>query len=247
MRIPRIFTTQTLTANATLTLEEGPSIHLSRALRMVADDSLILFDGAGSEWPARIQQVSKKAVTVILGERNERSSESPLQIHLGIAISRGERMDWVVQKATELGVSAITPLLSERTEVKLKGERVEKKLRHWQQIAISACEQSGRNTLPQLHPLTQLTDWATAVAAQRKYVLHHRAGAAGTSQASEPPSSVALLVGPEGGLDDAEIASAGHAGFTALALGPRVLRTETAPVAAIAIVQARWGDMSILS
>lgn len=242
MRKPRIYSAQPLTSGATLALEEGPSVHIARALRMRADDSLVLFDGRGSEWPAHIRQVDKKAVTVTLGERSERSCESPLHIHVGIAISRGDRMDWIIQKATELGVSAITPLRSERSEVKLKGERAEKKLRHWQQIAISACEQCGRNTLPQLDALAQLTDWASAVDAHRKYVLHHRASA--TAKISEIPSSIALLIGPEGGLTDAEIAGSEQAGFSALALGPRVLRTETAPLAAIAILQARWGDMA---
>ena len=242
MRKPRIYSKQSLTSGATLALEEGQSVHVARALRMKTDDLLVLFEGRGSEWPAHIRQVDKKAVTVELGERSERSSESPLHIHIGIAISRGDRMDWIIQKATELGVSAITPLRSERSEVKLKGERAEKKLRHWQQIAISACEQSGRNTLPQLGSLTQLSDWAGNVDAKTKYVLHHRASA--TAEISETPSSIALLIGPEGGLTEAEIASSEQAGFTALALGPRVLRTETAPLAAIAILQARWGDMA---
>ncbi|MEP6389623.1 MAG: 16S rRNA (uracil(1498)-N(3))-methyltransferase [Halioglobus sp.] len=241
MRKPRIYSPQPLTSGATLVLEEGPSNHIARALRMKANDSLVLFDGQGNQWPAQIDHVDKKAVTVCLGERNEHSSESPLHIHIGIAISRGDRMDWIIQKATELGVSAVTPLRSERSEVKLKGDREEKKLRHWRQISISACEQCGRNTLPQLNPLTSLTEWVSAVDAQKKYVLHHRASAA--AEAGETPSSVALLIGPEGGLNDVEINNSEHAGFTALALGPRVLRTETAPLAAVAILQARWGDM----
>jgi len=243
MRTPRIYSAQPLASGATLALDEGPSVHLARALRMRADDSLVLFDGHGNEWPANISQVGKKVVTVRLGERRVRSLESQLKIHIGISISRGDRMDWIIQKATELGVSAITPLRSDRSEVKLSGERAGKKLRHWRQIAISACEQCGRNTLPQLDPLTSVADWIREIDADKKYVLHHRAGA--SKSASGIPSSVAVLIGPEGGLNDIEIEDSEQAGFSSLALGPRVLRTETAPLAAIAILQARWGDMSV--
>ena len=156
-------------------------------------------------------------------------------------MSRGDRFDWVIQKSTELGVASITPLLSERTEVKLNEQRAEKKLQHWQHIAISACEQCGRNTLPVINALDQLAHWAGSVSAQHKLVLHHRATA--VTAAPQQPKSLALLVGPEGGLSEAEINLAQTAGFTSMALGPRVLRTETAPVAALAILQSRWGDM----
>jgi 16S rRNA (uracil1498-N3)-methyltransferase len=152
-------------------------------------------------------------------------------------------MDWVVQKATELGVCALTPLFTERTEVKLAGERAIKKNYHWQQVAISACEQCGRNRLPVIHPVQNLHNWLATSNAQRKFVLHHRAGSIGG--ASESPTSVALLVGPEGGLSDDEIEAAERAGYQSLRLGPRVLRTETAPLAAIAILQAHWGDMRL--
>ena len=150
-------------------------------------------------------------------------------------------MDWVVQKATELGVAQISPLDTERTEVRLPANRAEKKLGHWRRVAISACEQSGRNRLPAIHPLQGLTSWLGTAHADRKYVLHHRAG--GALDTGTQPRSVALLIGPEGGLGDMEIEAAEEAGFGALALGPRVLRTETAPLAALAIIQSRWGDM----
>ncbi len=241
MRIPRIYTRQALAGHSEYTLEEGPSQHLGRSLRMQPGDSLVLFDGRGDEYPASIVSLSKKAVTVRTAGPRAVDPESPLSIELGIAVSRGERMDWVMQKATELGVARIAPLYSERTEVRLKGERALKKLHHWQQIAISACEQCGRNRLPEITPLQNLGDWLAAVEAQRKLVLHHRSSGGGAGDAR--PGSVALLVGPEGGLSEAEIGSAEAAGFDSLALGPRVLRTETAPLAAIAILQARWGDM----
>ena len=243
MRVPRIFTGQVLQAHSTVELETGPSQHIARALRMREGDSLILFDGNGGEYPASISTLGKKRVAVSTGAKQLREVESPLAVHLGIAVSRGERMDWVVQKATELGVDAISPLLTERTEVKLKGDRAEKKIAHWQQVAISACEQCGRNTIPRIDTLQPLQKWLDAADAPLKLVLHHRAD-------TLPNGSVAtrravLLIGPEGGLSAGEIAAAEQGGFLSLRLGPRVLRAETAPIAALAILQARWGDMAL--
>jgi 16S rRNA (uracil1498-N3)-methyltransferase len=242
MRTPRIFTGQTLAPDQVVELEPGPGQHVARVLRMGPGDPLVLFDGSGGEFPATLQVVDKKRVTVALGERQDREAESPLWIHLGIAVSRGDRMDWVMQKATELGVSAITPLLTERTEVRLAGERGDKKLRHWRQVTISACEQCGRNRLPLLHQPQDTDQWLQATTADCKLVLHHRAHAA--SLPGNAPASLALLVGPEGGLSATEIDRAEAAGYQSLSLGPRVLRTETAPLAALAILQARWGDMA---
>lgn len=241
MRIPRIYTGQELQANAEIVLETGPSLHLSRALRMKVGDALVLFNGRGGQYPATISAIDRKAVVVASAEQEALECESPLHLQLGIAVSRGERMDWVVQKATELGVSCIAPLVSERTEVKLGAERGEKKLRHWQQIATSACEQCGRNRLPQILSPQSLAGWLQDVQADLRLVLHHTAVTRDPGPA--PPRSVALLVGPEGGLSEEEIRAAEAAGFASLQLGPRVLRTETAPLAAIAILQARWGDM----
>ena len=241
MRIPRIYTGQELQGNTSLQLESGPSQHVARALRMRAGDTLVLFNGKGGEYLADITAVERKSVVVTTGAYRERNLESGLHIHLGIAVSRGDRMDWVVQKATELGVCALTPLFTERTEVKLAGDRADKKNHHWRQVAISACEQCGRNRLPAIHPLQELRNWLTTTNAQRKFVLHHRADSDG--DVSESPTSIALLVGPEGGLSDAEIDAAEQAGYRSLRLGPRVLRTETAPLAAIAILQGHWGDM----
>jgi len=243
MRNPRIYTEQTLTPDSCLELEAGPSRHIARALRMQAGDVLTLFDGRGGEYAATIRELDRKSVIVACGEYRSRSVESPLAIHLGVAVSRGERMDWVVQKATELGVSAITPLFTERTEVKLTGARAEKKILHWRQVAISACEQCGRNRVPAIAAALQLASWLERTDAQRKLVLHHRAERlAGDGVA---PTSLALLVGPEGGLDASEIELAERWGFASLPLGPRVLRAETAPLTAIAILQARWGDMGL--
>lgn len=240
MRFTRIFTPQTLSTDTALELEPEPSRHIARVLRMVAGNSLTLFNGSGGEYTAVITQVSKHAVTVQTGARLPGLAESPLEIHLGIGISRGERMDWVMQKATELGVACITPLRTEHCAVKLSAERGEKKLRHWQQVVTSACEQSGRCRIPNVEAIASLTEWVQATQAERRLILDPGAEDSDTGPA---PRSVALLVGPEGGFSSTEIAAAGAAGFTALRLGPRVLRTETAPLAAIALLQGRWGDM----
>lgn len=241
MRIPRIYTQTPLAADTVCVLEAGPSQHIGRALRMRAGDSLVVFDGSGLEYPATIDGMSKKQVTVRVGQGRSTQTESALRIALGIGLSRGDRMDWIVQKATELGVAQISPLFTERTEVKLPTERAEKKLRHWQEIAISACEQCGRNVLPVIELPQKLENWLQKTDAERKFVLHHRAEPGLDSD--DPASSAALLIGPEGGLGDAEIDAAIERGYSALRLGPRVLRTETAPMAAIAILQSLWGDM----
>lgn len=245
MRIPRIFTEQTLIADMELALEPGPSQRLARVLRMGQGDELQLFDGSGLEYRARIMAADKRQVTVMLQAALPGLAESPLRIHLGIGISRGERMDLVVQKATELGVATISPLYTERTEVRLRGEREACKQLHWRQVIVSACEQCGRSIIPTVHEPAGLARWLASADGERMLVLHHRASAARTG--AEAPASVSLLVGPEGGLSEAEIAAAESAGFESLALGPRVLRTETAPLAALAILQARWGDMGSLT
>lgn len=242
MRTTRIHTTQRLSSNTIVTLEPDPSHHLMRVLRLSVGDAVTLFDGHGGEYPGEITAIDKKHVSVLTGTRVPRDNESPLAIHLGIAVSRGERMDWIIQKSTELGVAALTPLLTEHTGVRLAGEREHKKIQHWRQIAISACEQCGRNRAPAIHALQTLEPWLAATAtAERKFVLHHRADAIDVT--GEPPASVALLIGPEGGLSASEISQAELAGYVSLRLGPRVLRTETAPLTAIAILQGWWGDL----
>ncbi len=239
MRVPRIYTSQPLRAHSVVELESGPSQHLARALRMQVGDALLLFNGEGGQFPATISSVDRKRVKVTTAEQEPLEVESPLRIRLGIGMSRGDRMDWVVQKATDLGVADISPLVTERTELRLKGERADKKLGHWQQVAISACEQCGRNRVPGIAAPQSLEDWLLHCDAQLRLVLHHRAAPIPSPAA---PGSAALLVGPEGGLSDAEIALAERAGFTSLQLGPRVLRTETATLAILAALQTLWGD-----
>ena len=240
MRIPRVYVRNTLAANAEIELDEAAAHYLAKVLRMQAGRELILFNGEGGEYAAQITQVTKKSLSVTLGEHAAINRESPLQLELAIGISRGERFDYVLQKATELGVSKITPLITERTEVKVSGDRQEKLQERWQQIIISACEQCQRNILPQLGEPQKIEDWLDACRAELRFVLHHR-----DSQklpAEKSPQSVALLVGPEGGLSESEIELAKDKEFAPLTLGPRVLRTETAPVTAISLAQYLWGD-----
>jgi|TARA_B110000259_G_scaffold113746_1_gene129682 16S rRNA (uracil1498-N3)-methyltransferase len=245
MRIPRIFTDQPLSSGANLALTGSAARHLSSALRLSVGQEITLFNGQGGEFAATLTTTAKSQVDVSIGDCREIDRESPLRLHLAIAVSRGERMDWIVQKATELGVTEITPLFSERTEVKLNGERLEKKLRHWQQVSISACEQCQRNIVPTINDALTLDKWLSQSdgdSDQLKLVLHHRSDK--TLAQHQTPTSVCLLVGPEGGLSDNEISRALDRGFAALTLGPRVMRTETAPLAAISIMQSLWGDMS---
>lgn len=245
MRIPRIFTELSLVCDSTVTLDGSGARHLSSALRMRAGQEITLFNGQGGEYAAELTAVGKNKVAAKVVEYRDIDRESALKLHLVIGVSRGERMDLIVQKATELGVAEITPVFTERTEVKLSGERLAKKVRHWQQIAISACEQCQRNLVPTINNPTNLDQWLhlseQTDGDTLKLVLHHRT----EKRLSEHQAvnNICLLVGPEGGLGEREIEAATEKGFHPLALGPRVLRTETAPLAAISIMQSLWGDM----
>ena len=220
-------------------LPEAQAHYIGRVLRHAAGDAVQLFDGSGQEYLGELIEVGKKAVRVELREQLAGQAESPLRIHLGQGLSRGERMDWAIQKATELGVSEITPIVSERCEVRLKDERADKRLAHWRQVAISACEQCGRSVLPVIHAPVSLAKWQGHVQAELKLVLHP---VAAPLESHARPHSLAFLIGPEGGLSEAEVELAKAAGFHAARLGPRVLRTETAPVVALAVAQQLWGD-----
>ncbi|MEO4048638.1 16S rRNA (uracil(1498)-N(3))-methyltransferase [Pseudomonas sp. CAU 1711] len=240
MRLSRFFIDAPLSLGQHL-LPEAQAHYIGRVLRHAAGDAVQLFDGSGQEYLGELIEVGKKAVRVELREAFAGQAESPLRIHLGQGLSRGERMDWAIQKATELGVAEITPLLSERCEVRLKDERADKRLAHWRQVAISACEQCGRSRLPTLHPPVPLAEWRTAVEAELKLVLHPLAA---PLDSHARPQSLAFLIGPEGGLSETEVEQARAAGFHPARLGPRVLRTETAPVVALAVAQQLWGDFS---
>ena len=201
-----------------------------------------MFNGQGGEYSGLISKLTKHDAEILIQDFSAEQRESNLQIHLGIGLSRGDKMDWIVQKATELGVAKITPLFTERTEVKLSGDRLDKRQQHWQQVAISACEQCQRNLVPIVRSAETIGQWVDNTAATSKVVLHHRS-ARSLTELSSPDGDLTLLIGPEGGLSETEITLAEGKDFQAVSLGPRVLRTETAPLAAIGIAQSLWGDM----
>lgn len=240
-KMPRVHVSATFEQGATLTLPEGAARHVSRVLRMGEGAPLVLFDGNGGEAGARIREVSRKRITVTLEALWPGAGESPLAVHLGQAVSKGDRMDYAIQKAVELGVAAITPLYTERGDVRLKGEREAKKLAHWQGVAVSACEQCGRAVVPPIHPPQPLDAWLSKRSEPLRLMLHLATGNA--FERTQAPTNAALLIGPEGGLTPDDIAAAEAAAFTPLTLGPRVLRTETAPVVALTLLQHHFGDL----
>ncbi|WP_372971338.1 16S rRNA (uracil(1498)-N(3))-methyltransferase [Marinobacter sp.] len=242
MRIPRIYTDSPLSEGATAELDDSAAQHVGRVLRMQPGQELLLFNGDGNDYPATISESGKKRVQVQVGNPVTSTTESPLEIVLGQTLSKGDRMDYAVQKATEMGVTRIVPLTTERCDVKLRGDREDKRLRHWQSVATSAAEQCGRARVPDILPVMTVTDWLDHTSdCDLRLVLHHRTEQSLNTLAK--PSRVALMIGPEGGLSPEEIATAETAGFLPVALGPRVLRTETAPVAAMALCQWLWGDI----
>lgn len=244
MRLNRFYTPDDLPEQSEIWLEGDLANYVGKVLRMKAGQKLHLFNGSGSDLPAEILSVEKKRVQVQTGGWQPVTAEPPFPIHLGQVMSRGDRMDYAVQKAVELGVSEITPLSSQYCEVRLDQSRATKRQHHWQQVAISACEQSGRASVPVVRQVQSLTEWAEHQIGQLKLVLHPpRPGVDAIDLRTLPsPASCTLLIGPEGGLSDAELSSAEQAGFSPLALGPRILRTETAPIAVISVLQWLWGD-----
>jgi 16S rRNA (uracil1498-N3)-methyltransferase len=242
MRIPRIYTAQSLVTGTQIDLDEGAARYLTSVLRMAVGQTITLFNGHGGEYSAQLTQAKKGKASAEITGFLDADRESLLELHLAIGISRGERMDWIVQKATELGINQITPLFTERCEVKLSGERLEKRIAHWQQVAISACEQAQRNSVPTINRPMAINQWIPDSESSLKLVLHHRSEKR-LSEMANTDNSIGLLIGPEGGLSDNEIVLAQSHQFQPLALGPRVLRTETAPLAAISIIQSVWGDM----
>ncbi|MGD9660958.1 MAG: 16S rRNA (uracil(1498)-N(3))-methyltransferase [Porticoccaceae bacterium] len=241
MRITRIYTDQTLRYPGDATLGKDAARHLVTVLRLKPGDAVCLFNGQGGEYRGEIIIADAKQVVVRTTDYNPENRQSPLKTLLGIGISRGERFEWVLQKATELGVSEIFPLYTERTEVKLKGDREDKKHNRWQQVIVSACEQSGRNLLPVLHQPQPLNDWL-GIDADIKLLLHHRSDQTLKTLANLRPETAALLIGSEGGLSENEICQGSEKGFQSLTLGARILRTETAPLAVLSILQGLWGD-----
>jgi len=242
MRTTRFYLPQPLSPNATVELTAEASHHAFTVLRLKEGAPLIVFNGEGGEYTATIVSASKKSVVIQTTSFNPVDKESPLYSHLAIGISKGERFDLVLQKATELGVTEITPLFTERTEVRLTQERQEKIQQRWQHIIINACEQSHRNRLPKLNAPMDLSALLNEEKSEQKFILHHHSQH--TLDRTGKPKSVCLLIGPEGGFSDMEFKQATQQGCVPLALGPRVMRTETAPLAALAVAQLLWGDFS---
>ncbi len=240
MRLPRLFINSDLKDGVVVELPKETSHYVRQVLRLREGSSVILFNGLGGEYRGKVR-INNKQTSVTIEEFSNISVESSLRIHLGQGISRGEKMDYVVQKAVELGVSEITPLFTERCGVKLDEERAEKRLEHWQKIIISACEQSGRNSIPQIHPPAEISEWITQRNEALRFICHP--GLSSDEFSHEGKESVAILIGSEGGFTEAEVAGAIVHDFKSLVLGPRVLRTETATVAALAKLQVTWGDM----
>ncbi len=241
MRIPRAFIDKPLANGLELELDATTSHYLQKVLRLREGARITLFNGQGGEYPAVIKACQKRSALVQLGDGVDNNRESPLRIHLGIGLSRGERMDTVVQKATELGVTEISPLFTERCEVKLNDQRMLKRQDHWQKVITSACEQSGRNRIPRVHAPVKLEPFLANADASIK-LLMHPADEPGTALPGSGVNSVLVLVGPEGGFSDQEVAQCTHRGFVTFCLGQRILRTETAPLAALSVLQYRWGD-----
>ena len=243
MRIPRIYHPESLEYQTQCQLSEDAANHVGRVLRMVEGEQLELFDGSNHIYPAIITESNKKSVKVNILGRELSDKESNLKIHLGQVISRGERMEFTIQKSVELGVNVITPLWSERCGVKLDGERMDKKIQQWQKIVIAACEQCGRNVVPEIRPLMKLQDWCAEEDGALKLNLHPRAQHSIKTLPMIPKDGVRLLIGSEGGLSEQEIVQTQQKGFTEILLGKRVLRTETASLAAISALQIYFGDL----
>jgi 16S rRNA (uracil1498-N3)-methyltransferase len=234
-----------LAAGKRVILEGNAASHVTRVLRLRVGEALTLFNGAGGEYAASIDAARGGRLTVAVGEPRAVERESPLTLTLAQGVSRGERMDLVVQKATELGVSGIVPLFTERSVVRLGAQQAERKLNHWRAIAIAACEQSGRNRLPNVAPPVSLADLLRSGADREggTRLLLSPGASSRLDALPRPATSITVLIGPEGGLTNAEQEAAVAAGFLPVRLGPRVLRTETAAIAALTLLQREFGDL----
>ena len=239
----RIYVPEPLSAGARYTLTGDRHHYLSRVLRLKAGARLTVFDGRGGEYPAVIEDVQRAASTLSTGDFRDSERESPLPIRLAQGIGRGERTDFAIQKAVELGVSSIVPLLTRRGVVRLDGDRAQRRLTHWQGVVVHACQQCGRNRLPSLHPVIPLGEWLGGYESDGPDLMLDPAAASRVGDIDYHGGTITLLVGPEGGLDPSERDAAHAAGFQGMGLGPRILRTETAAIAAVTAVQSLWGDL----
>jgi len=243
MRLTRVYVDAVLEPGARLTLTGGAAGHLTRVLRLRPKAALKLFNGRGGEYAASIERVQRSEVQVAIGAHEPIERESPFPLTLAQGVSRGERMDLVVQKATELGVARLVPLLTERSIVRLDEEQSDRKSSHWRAIAIAACEQCGRNRLPEVALPAQLREFLRQPSGEGVRLLLSPSATRRIEDVSRPAGGATVLIGPEGGLSDAEQEDALTAGFTAVNLGPRVLRTETAAIASLTLLQREFGDL----
>jgi len=244
MRLTRVFVDLPLAPGARVSLPEDAAAHLVRVLRLREGEACVLFNGDGHDYDARLLAANKRGVDAEVTGVRAVDNESPLRIVLLQGIARGEKMDLILQKATELGVAAIAPVFADRTEVRLDGDRLDKRTAHWRSVVVSACEQSGRARIPELLPARGLADAAAALPADAlKLTLDPQGEHRSESMAAPASMTVVIGIGPEGGWSEKDRAVLCDRGFTGLRLGPRVLRTETAGLAAIAALQARLGDL----
>jgi len=241
--ITRIHCPQGLAPGAHVVLPETAGHHVARVLRLKEGDPLILFDGRGGEWTAAITLVRKDEVRADLKSFDPVDRETPLAVTLVQAVAAADKMDWIVQKCVELGVAAIRPVAAKRSVIRLSGERMERRVAHWQAVAAAACEQCGRNRVPPVAPIVDLPQYLGEPAVENALrLLASPVDARRLRELPQPPGGITLLVGPEGGFEDGELQAAHAVGFRGVNLGPRVLRTETAGAAALAGMLALWGD-----
>ena len=239
MHTPRIYLPQPLTTGEPFLLEAQAAHHLATVLRVKKGRELVVFNGEGGEYRGRVIEVDRKKVSVLLEQFIGVDRQSTLPIHIGACLIKFDRMDWLIQKATELGAYSLTPIISDYTDIKFPADKREKKQAHWQQVMINACEQSKRTALMRIHEPVALEDWVREQRSELKLILHPSTSVLLKEQ---KPQDVALLIGPEGGFSEAEVDWACRQGFMATGLGPRILRAETAPLAAISVLQHLWGD-----
>lgn len=242
MAISRIFVDADLTSGCELALDDTAATHVARVLRLRVGEPVIVFNGEGGEYAAVVSHIDRRGVMVRLGEYADPERESPLAIKLVQGLVSGDKFDWIVQKAVEIGVSAIQPVQCERSVARLQPEKEERRMEHMRRVAVSACEQSGRNRLPDIAPPLGLVEWLAARQSQAPLLMFHPSATQSLGDLRLPNRAVELLIGPEGGFTDNELKLAAARGAMHVGLGPRVLRTETAGVAVAAVLQARFGD-----
>ncbi|MGB3917005.1 MULTISPECIES: 16S rRNA (uracil(1498)-N(3))-methyltransferase [Thiothrix] len=243
MRIPRFYVTDALTVGQAFPLPDSTFRHAVQVLRLNVGEPLILFNGEGGEYAAQMHNVSKRSASVLIEAFAEIDTESPLQLTLVQAIIKPDKMDFALQKAVELGVATFQPLVTQRSVARIGKEKVDKKMQHWEGIMVAACEQSGRTRMPQLNAPLELDDWLEQPFEGTRLILAPGDFPRINSLPLDLPTPVALLIGPEGGFSDAEVASCVQAGVTPVSLGPRILRAETASITALALLQHHYGDL----